>query len=137
MIYGFSVVGALLDHVVRDRRVAAVRQIDRIAGAAVEIENAVIGDGVVLRPALDLMAHGGVVNIAVGEAELGDGADIEAVGEAGAITVEGDLRIVDRDRAIRIGRAKQALLVVVEVVVAEASGRRPRSGSPRHCHRPP
>ena len=34
-------------------------------------------------------------------------------------------------------RAKQPLLVVVEVVVAEATGRRPRSGSPRHFRRPP
>jgi len=42
----------LFDDVVLDRRVAAIGQVDRVASGAIGIEDAIIGDGGVLRPAL-------------------------------------------------------------------------------------
>ena len=51
--------------------------------------------------------------------EAGDIANIDVVSVAAAVAVEGELRVVDGDRAVRIGGTEQALLIVVEIDVGE------------------
>jgi len=113
-------VGALLDQVVLDDGVAAVGQVDVVAGgAAGAVDDGVAGDGGVERAALDVMADIGVGEIAVGDRELLDVADIERVGKAVAGAVAAEHRIVDRDGAACDRAAQDAVLVVEKLAIVD------------------
>src|SRR5437762_13361526 len=75
---------SLLDLAVHDRGLAAVRQVDRIAGGAGgPVDEAAVADDRLFGAALHLMADAGAVEIAVLDREPGQPAQIEIVGEAG------------------------------------------------------
>ena len=73
----------------------------------------------VLRAALDFVAHDGVVEVAVRDREIGNVIDIEVVSLAIAGTIQGEFRIVDRDRARQVGGRQQTILIVVEIDVVQ------------------
>ena len=106
---------ALFDHVAGDGGRPAIRQVHGVVADRVRpVLDAVVGDDRLARPALDLMAAHGVVEIAVGDRKLRDvvHVDVVRVAVAGAVVVE--LAGVDRNRPAVGGRRQDAVLVVVE-----------------------
>jgi hypothetical protein len=113
---GVLTVWSLLDRVAGDRGVAAVRQIDGVGRGAVVVSDRVAGDRVVFRTRLDLVAGVRVVDIAVGQRELVDVADVDVMRVAGCGAVVTELGLIDGDGAVRIRGAQQAVLVLVKTL---------------------
>src|SRR5712691_7493167 len=114
----------LLDDVVLDQRVAAVRQVDAVARrAARSIVDPRVLDGGSDGPALDLVSDIRAVEIAVvDDQRAAAGIEIVRIAITGrawiADTVIGEFAVVDGD-GVAGSAAKQAILVIEEIVVVE------------------
>src|SRR5258707_4982751 len=105
----------LLDEIVLDRGVAAVRQIDAVAGGAVRIDEAVVRQDVGGGAAFQLMTDTRVVKIAVGRSQAGNLTYIDIVAAAVARAVESELAVIDADGRPGNGVPQIAFLLVVEM----------------------
>jgi hypothetical protein len=113
-------VRAFFDDVAGDGGVAAVRQVDVVAGGAgrAVLNPVVLNDGV-SRTALDFVADDGAGEVAVFDGQRADVVDIQIVGVTAAVAIVRELGVVDRDVAVGIVGGEQTLLIVVEVVIVQ------------------
>src|ERR1044072_6809304 len=111
---------ALLDHIVLDYCVAAVRQVNAVACSAVQVINTRICNGCIKSATLDLMTFARIVKITVVDCQISDLINIKIMSLAVTSAVIGKLAVVNRESAGWRWCAEQAILVVMEIAIVES-----------------
>jgi hypothetical protein len=105
-------IGSLLDKIILNDGNPAIRKVDAVAGTPCAVDDPVVFDHCNCSPAFDLVTNYGVVDIGVGDRELGNLANIDVVRLPIAVGIVGKLAVVDCNGAFGLGRAEDPVLAL-------------------------